>query len=79
MSKGGNIYNLAPAEFMAIILSRYFEGELFMGAGAYSQIPVAAMALARLTHNPNLWWFAGGSLAINPQFEKMHEKYLPKA
>jgi glutaconate CoA-transferase subunit B len=74
--------SLEPAEFMAIVLSRYLRGELFMGAGAYSQIPVAAMALAKLTHNPDLWWFAGGSLAINPQFSKLSNtatdfQYIP--
>lgn len=64
---------VAPAEFMAIILSRYLTGEIFTGAGTYSQVPVAALALAKVTHNPDLWWFAGGSLAMNPQFEKMQE------
>src|SRR4030067_2397752 len=24
-----------------------------------------------MTHSPDIWWFAGGSLAMNPQFEKM--------
>jgi len=56
---------------MAITLSRYYKGELLGGVGAYSQIPLAAIQIARQTHNPNLWWFSGGSLSINPKFEEM--------
>ena len=62
---------LCPAEIMAITLSRYYQGELLAGVGAYSTIPLAAMHIARLIHNPDLWWFCGGSLMVNPKFEEL--------
>jgi glutaconate CoA-transferase subunit B len=33
--------------------------------GAYSQLPMASMKLARMLYAPNLWWLAGGGGAIN--------------
>lgn len=63
--------DLCPAEIMAITLSRYYREELLAGVGAYAQIPLAAMHIARLVHNPDLWWFSGGSLCFNPKFEEL--------
>jgi glutaconate CoA-transferase subunit B len=71
MEKSSEVNDLRPAEMMAIVLSRYFKGELLAGVGAYSQIPLAAIQIARQTYNPNLWWFSGGSLSINPRFEEL--------
>ena len=42
------------------------DGE-FGAVGAASQIPMAALKLARKTHAPNLNWFCGGSGAINSE------------
>lgn len=58
---------VAPAEIMAVVLAReVVDGEL--GAvGAASQIPMAAIKLARKTHAPNASWFCGGSGAINSE------------
>ena len=63
--------DLCSAEVMAIALSREYKGEILAGVGAYSQIPLAALQIARTTHNPDLWWFSGGSNSINPQFEEL--------
>ena len=57
----------APAEIMACVMARDLgDGEL--GAvGAASQIPMAAIKLARMTHAPNISWMCGGSGAINSE------------
>jgi glutaconate CoA-transferase, subunit B len=69
MNRGTKMDGLCSAEIMALVLSRYYHGEIVTGVGAYSTIPLASMHIARLVHNPDLWWFAGDSATINPKFE----------
>ena len=71
MKRGRDMGDLCSAEIMAIILSRYYQGEILTGVGAYSTIPMASMHIARLVHNPDLWWFTGDSSTINPKFEEL--------
>ena len=59
--------DIAPAEIMACVLARgLIDGEL-AAVGAASQIPMAAIKLARMTHAPNIDWMCGGSGAINSE------------
>lgn len=54
-------------EIMAIAIARQMEahdGE-WIAVGAYSQLPMASVKLARMTCAPNIWWLSGGSGAIN--------------
>ena len=56
---------VAPAELMAVALSRELrDGELAI-MGAVSALPLAACRLAQLTHAPGLWYITGGSGAVN--------------
>ncbi|HLC27024.1 MAG TPA: CoA-transferase [bacterium] len=55
----------STAELMAVVLSRELRDGEFGALGAASQIPMAAVKLAKLTHAPNLSWLCGGSGAIN--------------
>ncbi len=56
-----------PAEVMACVLARNISDGDVIGLGAASQIPMAAVKLARRTHAPNLSWMCGGSGAINSE------------
>ena len=61
------------AEAMAVEMSRNLavdDGTLG-GVGGGAAIPMAAVRLATLTVAPNLWWFCGGSAAINPTFSEL--------
>ena len=70
---GAEIEKLCSAELMAVILSRHYSGEILTGVGAYSTIPLASMHIARLVHNPDLWWFTGDSSTINPKFDALSD------
>jgi glutaconate CoA-transferase subunit B len=59
--------DFAPAELMACFFSRLFEDGDFVGVGAASQIPMAAIKLSRMTRTPNLNFSCGGSGAINSE------------
>ncbi len=63
--------NPAPAcstgEIMTTAIARQMgqhNGD-WAAVGAYSQLPMAAMKLARMLYAPDLWWLAGGGGAIN--------------
>jgi glutaconate CoA-transferase subunit B len=52
---------------MTVAIARELEahdGE-WIAVGAYSQLPMASVKLARITCSPNIWWLSGGSGAIN--------------
>ena len=54
-------------ELMAVAIARQMkehDGD-WVAVGAYSQLPAAALKLARILYAPNLWWLAGGGGAIN--------------
>lgn len=54
-------------EIMAVAIARQLEahdGE-WIAVGAYSQLPMASVKLARMTCAPNIWWLSGGGGAIN--------------
>lgn len=55
------------AETMAGVLVRHLRNGEWGACGAYSQIPMAAFRLARLTHAPDLWWLSGGGGALNSE------------
>lgn len=57
--------HIAPAEIMAVVLAREVRDGELNAVGAASQIPMAAIKLAKATHAPNADWFCGGSGAIN--------------
>jgi glutaconate CoA-transferase subunit B len=61
------------AEMMAVEMSRNLAADdgTFGGVGAGATIPIAAVRLATMTVAPNLWWFCGGSAAINPTFTEL--------
>lgn len=68
---GTDSYSMA--ELMAVEMSRNLaplDGQLG-GVGAGATIPMAAVRLATLTVAPNLWWFCGGSSALNPTFNTL--------
>jgi glutaconate CoA-transferase, subunit B len=54
-----------PAEYMVVALARNLRDGEWAACGAYSEIPMAALRLARHEHAPNLWWMSGGGGAIN--------------
>ncbi len=59
--------NYSTGELMAVAIARqmkHHDGD-WAAVGAYSQLPAAAMKLARILYAPNLWWLAGGGGAIN--------------
>jgi len=56
---------------MAVVLSREMRDGEFGALGAASQIPMAAVKLAKLTHAPNLSWLCGGSGAINSRLPRL--------
>jgi glutaconate CoA-transferase subunit B len=54
-------------ELMAVAIARQIvqhDGE-WVAVGAYSQLPMASVKLARMTGAPNIWWLSGGGGAIN--------------
>lgn len=55
------------AETMAAVLARSLRNGEWGACGAYSQIPMSAFRLARLTHAPDLWWLSGGGGALNSE------------
>ncbi|MCC6472170.1 MAG: hypothetical protein IT514_00350 [Burkholderiales bacterium] len=61
------------AELMAVEMSRNLAADdgTLGGVGGGATIPMAAVRLATLTVAPNLWWFCGGSAAINPVFSEL--------
>ena len=61
------------AELMAVEMSRNLADDdgTLGGVGGSATIPMAAVRLATLTVAPNLWWFCGGSAAINPVFTEL--------
>jgi glutaconate CoA-transferase subunit B len=59
--------NCTVGEIMAVAIARQLEqhdGE-WIAVGAYSQLPMASVKLARMTRAPNMWWLSGGGGAIN--------------
>ena len=57
----------STGELMAVTIARQMEvhdGD-WAAIGAYSELPMAAMKLARLLYAPNMWWMSGGGGAIN--------------
>jgi len=59
------------AELMAVVLSRELrDGELGSPGGAYSQIAMAAIRLAQLTHAPNLSYVCSAAGYINHMWGK---------
>lgn len=66
-SKSSERVDCSIGEIMAVAIARQMEahdGE-WVAVGAYSQLPMAAVKLARMTCAPSLWWLAGGGGAIN--------------
>ncbi len=63
----------APAELIACVFSRLFVDGEFIGVGAASQIPMAAIKLARMTRAPNITFSCGGSGAINSELPVLME------
>lgn len=61
----------SQAELMVIEMSRHLVDGDVGGVGAASTLPMAALRFAQVTHAPNLWWFSGGSGAINPSFDRL--------
>lgn len=61
------------AELMAVEMSRNLADDdgTLGGVGGGATIPMAAVRLATMTVAPNLWWFCGGSAAINPAFSEL--------
>lgn len=55
----------STAELMAAVFSRDLHDGEFGGAGAFAQIPIAAIKLAQQTHAPNLWFLTGPSGSLN--------------
>ncbi|OGA02031.1 MAG: hypothetical protein A3I00_06425, partial [Betaproteobacteria bacterium RIFCSPLOWO2_02_FULL_64_12] len=65
--------DVARAELMACVFARNIaDGEL-AALGAASQVPMAAVKLARRMHAPNLSWLCGGSGAINSELPLLLE------
>lgn len=69
METGSRGYS--TAELMAVVLSREMKDGECGGLGAASQIPMAAVKLAQLTHAPNLSWICGGSGAVNSKLPRL--------
>ena len=66
------------AELMAVVLSRELkDGELGSPGGAYSQIAMAAIRLAQLTHAPNLSYVCSATGYINHMVGKKPYPLLP--
>jgi len=65
--------DVAVAELMACILARNIADGEIAALGAASQVPMAAVKLARRMHAPNLSWFCGGSGAINSELPLLLE------
>lgn len=61
------------AELVVVEMSRHLAEDdgKFGGLGAQAFLPMAAIRLAKLTVAPNLWWFCGGSGALNPDFDRL--------
>lgn len=62
-----NKQNYSTGELMTVAIARqmkHHDGD-WGAVGAYSQLPAAAMKLARILYAPNLWWLSGGGGAIN--------------
>lgn len=59
--------DVTAAEWMACVMARQLRDGDVVGLGAASQIPMAAVKLARAMHAPNLWWLCGGSGAVNSE------------
>jgi len=55
------------AETMVGVLARHLRNGEWGACGAYSQIPMSAFRLARMTHAPDLWWLSGGGGALNSE------------
>jgi glutaconate CoA-transferase subunit B len=55
------------AETMVGVLARHLHNGEWGACGAYSQIPMSALRLARMTHAPDLWWLSGGGGALNSE------------
>jgi len=54
-------------ELMAVAIARQMvqhDGE-WIAVGAYSQLPMASVKMARMIGAPNIWWLSGGGGAIN--------------
>ncbi|MDP7164933.1 MAG: CoA-transferase [Alphaproteobacteria bacterium] len=67
MITGKPASDYAIGELMAVTIARQMEihdGD-WAAIGAYSELPGAAMKLARLLYAPNMWWMSGGGGAIN--------------
>ncbi len=63
--------NWTPAELIACVLARNLADGDLAAVGAASQIPMAAIKLARRMHAPNLCWMCGGSGAINSELPEL--------
>jgi len=67
MDYGKPATDYSIGELMAVAIARQMkvhDGD-WAAIGAYSELPMAAMKLARLLYAPNLWWMSGGGGAIN--------------
>lgn len=60
-----SFHDYTSQELMAITLSRELVDGEVGEMGAYSEIPMAACKLARLTHAPNLCWWCSASSYLN--------------
>ncbi|MBC7153301.1 MAG: hypothetical protein H5U19_01485 [Rhodobacteraceae bacterium] len=67
MTDAHNNPNYAIGELMVSAIARQMgtHDHDWAAVGAYSQLPMASMKLARMLYAPNLWWLAGGGGAIN--------------
>lgn len=54
-------------ELMAVVIAREIakHDHEWIAVGAYSQLPMASVKMARMTGAPNIWWLSGGGGAIN--------------
>ncbi|WP_111733317.1 CoA-transferase [Roseovarius amoyensis] len=67
MTDAHNNPDYAIGELMVSAIARQMgnHDHDWAAVGAYSQLPMASMKLARMIYAPNMWWLAGGGGAIN--------------
>lgn len=65
--------DVTRAELMACVFARNIADGDIAALGAASQVPMAAVKLARRMHAPNLSWLCGGSGAINSELPLLLE------
>ena len=72
-SQVGKITDYGIDELMAIVLSRYVQGNMLHWHGGDSYLPMAALRFAKLTHAPDIIYCGGVTGYMNPDPE-----YLPE-